>query len=504
MIKYYLTLLMTIPAMVAAADRVGDFSLLDQDGFHHGMSWYDDHKAIVFLVQENDNQAVAGAMGAYSDLKLKYEDSGIEFMMINPMGRYNREAVQSQVAEYGVEIPVLMDDARIISESLGIERAGEVLLFDPRRFTVEYRGPVESADKAIRQMLAGEEILPSAAATTGPIISYPMKESPSYVSDVAPILAEQCATCHREGGVAPFAMDSHTMVQGWSPMIREVLLNKRMPPMQVDPYIGHSESARYLDTAQMQTLLHWIDAGAPRGSAEFDPLENYKPEIKEGWVLGEPDYIVFGQSNEVPPTGVLDYIYEHVDLPFAEDKWLRAIEYKAGDPSVLHHLMTFITEPGEDFWGLERSQTSAQRRFLESYSPGKTNVKVFHEGTGVFIPKGHGLSMQFHYVTNGQRTADVTKIGLYFSEKEDLRENLVQVVSSRFVLPPNEPNFEISADFVFGSGVVVTGVRARMNYRGKRMKFAIEERDELRGIFSAYLLTIMAGNLIMFWTRLLH
>ena len=230
MIKYYLTLLMTIPAMVAAADRVGDFSLLDQDGFHHGMSWYDDHKAIVFLVQENDNQAVAGAMGAYSDLKLKYEDSGIEFMMINPMGRYNREAVQSQVAEYGVEIPVLMDDARIISESLGIERAGEVLLFDPRRFTVEYRGPVESADKAIRQMLAGEEILPSATATTGPIISYPMKESPSYVSDVAPILAEQCATCHREGGVAPFAMDSHTMVQGWSPMIREVLLTRRMPP----------------------------------------------------------------------------------------------------------------------------------------------------------------------------------------------------------------------------------------------------------------------------------
>ena len=187
----------------------------------------------------------------------------------------------------------------------------------------------------------------------------------------------------------------------------------------------------------------------------------------------------------MPPTGVLDYIYEYVDLPFAEDKWLRAIEYKAGDPSVLHHLMTFITEPGEDFWGLERSQTSVQRRFLESYSPGKTNVKIFHEGTGVFIPKGHGLSMQFHYVTNGQRTADVTKIGLYFSEKEDLRENLVQVVSSRFVLPPNEPNFEINADFVFGSEVVITGVRARMNYRGKRMKFAIEEPDGVkRDIFS--------------------
>ena len=137
--------------------------------------------------------------------------------------------------------------------------------------------------------------------------------------------------------------------------------------------------------------------------------------------------------------------------------------------------MTFVTDPSEDFWGEERNQTSARRRFVESYSPGKSNVKIFENGTGVFIPQGSGLSMQFHYVTNGQRTSDTSRLGLYFSAEKNLKEQFVQAVSARFILPPNEPDFELYTDYAFESQVVLTGVRARMNYRGKRMKFSIEE-----------------------------
>jgi len=39
-------------------------------------------------------------------------------------------------------------------------------------------------------------------------------ETPSYVNHIAPILQGNCAGCHRDGGVAPFAMDSHLMVKG--------------------------------------------------------------------------------------------------------------------------------------------------------------------------------------------------------------------------------------------------------------------------------------------------
>ena len=98
-------------------------------------AWYDDHAAIALLVQANGSDTVAGAIDDFDSLKSDYDSQGIEFMMINPMGNLNREAVKVQVEKYGVDIPVLMDDARVISEALGISRVGEVLLFDPKKFT---------------------------------------------------------------------------------------------------------------------------------------------------------------------------------------------------------------------------------------------------------------------------------------------------------------------------------------------------------------------------------
>jgi len=74
--------LLLLPAISSAADRVGDFSLLDQDGYHHSMSWYDDHKAVALLVQANDSQATAAALPSFDALKAKYDAQGVEFASI--------------------------------------------------------------------------------------------------------------------------------------------------------------------------------------------------------------------------------------------------------------------------------------------------------------------------------------------------------------------------------------------------------------------------------------
>ena len=43
-----------------------------------------------------------------------------------------------------------------------------------------------------------------------------------YNGEVGRIINENCVVCHREGGIGPFAINSHLMLMGWSPMIREV------------------------------------------------------------------------------------------------------------------------------------------------------------------------------------------------------------------------------------------------------------------------------------------
>ena len=179
-----------LPSALFAADRVGDFSLLDQDGYHHSMSWYDDHKTIALLVQANDSAATAAAVPDFAQLKASYEDAGVEFFMLNPMGKRNRAEVKAKLAEYGVDIPVLMDDARVISEALGIERTGEVVLFSPSSFEVEYRGDLAGAKAAIDEILAGEAVSVAMTETNGSMVSYEqMAAVPSYSKDIAPILA---------------------------------------------------------------------------------------------------------------------------------------------------------------------------------------------------------------------------------------------------------------------------------------------------------------------------
>ena len=82
-INVLLLIVLLVPAAAMSADRVGDFSLLDQNGYFHQMSWYDDHSAIALFVQANDSDAVSSVIADYVALEAKYEEQGIEFFMIN-------------------------------------------------------------------------------------------------------------------------------------------------------------------------------------------------------------------------------------------------------------------------------------------------------------------------------------------------------------------------------------------------------------------------------------
>ena len=97
-----------------------------------------------------------------------------------------------------------------------------------------------------------------------PVAEQYMAEAPDYETEIAPILIERCVGCHVEGGIGPFAMNSHMMIQGWSPMIREVIMTNRMPPMQVDPAVKSFSNSGNIPTEERQKLIHWINAGSPR------------------------------------------------------------------------------------------------------------------------------------------------------------------------------------------------------------------------------------------------
>lgn len=460
-----------------AADRLGDFAALDTAGEFHQFSRYGDKESLVLMAFDSRCEAMASQLSEFAEMAEQWSERDVAFGVID--SRAATAVADSRAArdDFGIELPLLLDESQLITQTLGLSRAGEVVVLDPARLSREFIGAVDGLDEVLG---GGSPSTTSAASDCE--LDFPRLETlaqqvPDYAADVAPIVIEQCASCHREGGIGPFALDSHLMLQGWSPMIREVLLSKRMPPMQVDPSIGHFSNARYLPTEELETLVSWIDAGAPRGAAAIDPLAEVEFPDRKAWQLGEPDYVIKTPAMEIPATGVLDYINVDVDLPFDEDKWVESVQFIAGDESVLHHLLAYVTAPSEDFDGGEADTTSVARRFLEGYAPGKVDAMTFPENTGVFIPKGHKLSLQFHFTTNGKATVDETKIGLYMHDEPPAHENFTRSVSTAFRIPAYAKDHEVRAAYTFQEDVVVTGLRAHMHFRGKDMKFIAEAPD---------------------------
>src|SRR5262249_7578704 len=147
--------------------------------------------------------------------------------------------------------------------------------------------------------------------------------TPDYSRDVAPILRQHCAICHRPGDVAPFAMTEHAVVASWAPIIKHALLSGEMPPWHVDPAYGQFTNSLALAAADRSTLLRWVDAGAPRGNGS-DPLAELPlPPSFRVWPaeLGPPDALVTPGMQSVKLTGVEPYRYLFVQTPNPTNVW---------------------------------------------------------------------------------------------------------------------------------------------------------------------------------------
>lgn len=473
-------------APLMAAERVGDFALLDQAGYFHHMSWYDNNAMIVLLVHATDDSAVAQALPTFAQLQSQFAEQGAQFFMLNPMGLNDRDAVQAELDRAGIAIPVLMDDTQLIAEALGLTHTAEVLVFDPAEFAVQYRGPADaSLSRILTDLLAGKSVQSAGTVPQGAVITYPIATAhqqsvPSYAQDIAPIIADNCATCHRAGGIAPFALDSHTMVLGWSPMIREVVMTKRMPPGQIDGHIGDFINSMVLADADAQKLLHWIDAGAPEDGA-VDPLSQLQWPATE-WAFGEPDYIIEIPPQEIPATGVLDYYNVMVSVDTEQDRWVRASQYIPGDRTVLHHTLHSIIPPGATRGGSLLGGDDPDRPDIAPYIPGQS-PRMQPPNTGGLLKAGSRIAMQMHFTTNGKETTDASRIGIWFYPEDFVpTERMSGACACHFTptwvdIPPYDPDYEMRQSITIDKEASLFAFTPHMHFRGKHMRFYAQYPD---------------------------
>ncbi|MBM3726637.1 MAG: thiol-disulfide isomerase [Acidobacteria bacterium] len=276
----------------------------------------------------------------------------------------------------------------------------------------------------------------------------------------------------------------------WAKAIKQAVATRKMPPWFADPAHGKFSNDRSMTQAEIDTVVRWVDAGAPEGDRK---LAMAPRTFVEGWNIPQPDMVVsMPRPFQVPASGKVDYQYVVVPLDLAEDKWIQMVEARPTARQVVHHVVVFLrppesnwlrgeAEPGVPFVpprttpeGRPRQDIGgANNEILTIYTPGNV-PDIWRPGLAKLVKKGTDLVFQMHYTVNGKAVEDRTQVGLVFA-KEPPTERVLTLMPSnpRFAIPPGDPNYRIHAAMVFPNSAKVLSFFPHMHVRGKAFEYKL-------------------------------
>jgi hypothetical protein len=332
----------------------------------------------------------------------------------------------------------------------------------------------------------------------------PAGNQPTFSRDVAPILYAKCVSCHRPGEVAPMSLINYREVRPWAKAIREKVATRAMPPWHADTKYGKFRNDLSLPPREIDTLMRWVDAGAPEGNpAEMPKL----PAFPEGWQIGAPDHVFEMQAEyEIPARGTIDYQYFEVPTNFTEDRWMQAGEVRPGDRALVHHIIVYVRDPKPNTRPTvmnvrpilatpQATQAPAAPRqapavsrtegrppgggdaMLVNWAVGE-DAPVFSAGNAKRIPAGATLIFQVHYTTNGTPGRDRSRLGVILTKEPPAREIRTGLITNALLsIPAGAANHPVEAEATFSQDVRVWSMHPHMHLRGKDMTFTATYPD---------------------------
>ena len=429
-------------------------------------------------------------------LEDQFRAKGINFVYVNPIETDSPSDATRVANSTGLNGRYIIDGDKTISRVLNPRTTAEVFVFDAKHELV-YRGAADdqytvtgSLPKPRNQWLlttltsvvAGKKPIKSNVEPSGCALE-PIGEATTtavtYYDTIAPIMQKNCVSCHREGGIAPFKLDTIADVKAHAAMIKQSIQQGTMPPWQAAPPVGATKSPWVNDcslpTSDKDTILTWLSGPRPLGNIAKAPKP--LPAIKDGWTLGKPDMIVnMPQALFVPATGVIPYKIMDAEVTITEDKWVQSVEVVPGAKQVVHHVLIFIRKPGQ----FTIEDLNERASFFAAYVPG-TSTATWPEGLAKKLPKGTVLRFQMHYTTNGTAVSDQTKLGIRFATKAPEHEIKVTGVSNtRFRIPAGDPNYKVVSSLPIPMDIKMTALMPHMHVRGKAAKYELVLPDGTR------------------------
>jgi hypothetical protein len=281
----------------------------------------------------------------------------------------------------------------------------------------------------------------------------------TYTRDISRVFQAKCQQCHREGDIAPFALDSYEAAITWGEDIQRAVEERRMPPWKPVDGFGEFQHNFGLSAEERDLILNWYRGGA----AEGDPRDLPEPLAATGeFRLGDPDVVLtMPQSYNLKRRGDT-YRCFVIPTDFGADRFIDAFQVVPGNRQVVHHVILYLDtsgkarqmdgkdgEPGYDcFGGPGDGIPLTLSSMAGGWVPGMATNR-FPAGVGTLLPKGVDIIMQVHYYPGGRTNQeDQTRVGLYFAQGEvSKRLVYLPILNTSFRIPAGAENHEVTATF---------------------------------------------------------
>jgi hypothetical protein len=318
-------------------------------------------------------------------------------------------------------------------------------------------------------------------SATGYLGATPAEKSPvTFAEHIAPIVFQNCTTCHRPGEAGPFPMTNYAETRKRASLIAEVTSEKSMPPWHPDAGCGDFVGERRLTKEQIAEFQAWADAGAPEGDASKTPA---LPKFPEGWRGGTPDIVLtIDAPFEVPADGPDLYRQFVIPTKVDADSWVQGIEIRSAGTGALHHVLVWLdatgearkldeADPGPGFRKMGFKKTGALGGWAVGSGP-----RILPDGLAYPMKGGSDVILSCHFHPTGKIAAEKVTLGLYLAKQAPSRQIVALGLPPLFArgvgldIPAGDANYTVKDSLTLPVDTDLITVGAHAHYTGKSME----------------------------------
>ncbi len=323
-----------------------------------------------------------------------------------------------------------------------------------------------------------EDDLPGQSAV---IVEIDLPGPVTFSREVAPIIWDNCAICHRPGSLAPFSLLTYEEASNHAQDIALAVEDRHMPPWLPEVGYGSFLGDRRLSDKELETILRWVSEGAVEG----DPANlGELPSFNDGWQLGEPDLVVEMPEKFTLAPGDGDVFRNFViPTPDGPRRYVHTVELQPGNSKVVHHAVLMIDE--------SRSSRELDQQDPEvGYYSGMDSSGGAHSPAGQFlgwtpglVPRrgeenlawslrgGTDFVLQLHMLPGSELEDVRASIGLYFADRPPKEQAYALRLGSIDIdVAAGDPAYIIEDSYVLPVDVRVLSVYPHAHYLAREMQ----------------------------------